>query len=95
MKNTNQQDTNDPHKDTKLAKTMNEHRAETIMRGHYPLGPDFVHWNRTLSARRSLEMCFPPKIHPFLPKFDSCHTRFLCQNQVFNCSTHTAKSVHG
>jgi hypothetical protein len=33
---------------------------------------DIVRWDRTLSAERSLKMCFSPKILSFLSKFDSC-----------------------
>jgi hypothetical protein len=33
--------------------------------------PDFLRWDQTLSVGRSVETCFPSKVLPFLPKFDS------------------------
>jgi hypothetical protein len=53
--------------DTRLAKygQNNEHTSGLNCQS------DIVREFQTLSNRRFLEMRFPPKIHPFLPKLDS------------------------
>jgi hypothetical protein len=79
MKNTNQQDRNDPHKATKLSgKEWDQTDTRLAKYGQNSeqtsgknCQSDIVWEFRTLSGWRSLETQFSPKFCPFLPKFDS------------------------